>query len=357
VHTLDTLGFDPYFAAQLELILEHSPGLAPARVVADGRDLLQLAGCAAGFGELSGRLRGELRPMQRPTTGDWVAVADGPDRAIIHHVLDRKTLLRRRAAGSDAAVQVVAANVDVFFVVTSADRDFSPRRLERYLTAVWDGGARPCIVLNKVDVITDVAPLLRAAEAVAPAVPVQAVSAQTGTGMDALQTHLSVGTTFGFVGSSGVGKSSLINRLLGQEIQTTKELRASGKGRHTTTRRELVVLPGEGILVDTPGMREFGMVADDGGLGTAFPEIVRFAEGCRYRDCRHESEPGCAVRAAVAAGELPAERLDSYVRLRRELDSADVRRDPVLGANTKRRWKSIHKQMRAFAKAERKRER
>lgn len=355
---LDRLGFHPFFAAQLEL-LPDAADLRPARVIADSGGIYELAGCRAPLGELSGRLRHTARPADRPTTGDWVAVDDSADRAVIHHVLDRRTLLRRRAAGSDSLPQLVAANVDVFFIVTSANRDLSPRRIERYLTAVWDSGARPVIVLNKIDLVTDLvddaAAMRQAIEEVAAGVPVISASAHAGTGLDELRDQLAVGVTIGFIGSSGVGKSSLINRLLGHDAHATNDTRADGKGRHTTTRRELIVLPDGGILIDTPGMRELGLIADDAALEATFSDIARLAEQCRFRDCTHHNEPGCAVQAAAEAGTLAQERVHSHHKLRNELAAAEARRDPVLAANTKRRWKTIHKEIRAFSKSNHKR--
>lgn len=349
--SLEDLGYGPFYAVQMELF-EDGEELAPARVSATSHGLYELAGCEATEGELSGRLRRALGSKTRPTTGDWVAVAVTDGAAVIHHVLERQTVLQRRAARSLTEAQVVAANVEVFFVVTSANLDLNPRRLERYLTAVWDSGARPVIVLNKIDLVSDLGPLLQTIEEVAFDIAVVGVSALAGTGLDSLRGQLTRGTTFGFIGSSGVGKSSLINRLLGHDAQVTDDIRSDDRGRHATTRRELVVLPEGGVLIDTPGMRELGMLEGSGGLETAFSEVAELAEGCRFGDCQHDSEPHCAVRAAVESGALAAERLLSYQNLRREQASAETRRDPVLNANTKRRWKAIHKSMRAHPKTD-----
>jgi ribosome biogenesis GTPase len=276
---------------------------------------------------------------------------------VIHHVLDRRTVLVRRAASSDALPQVVAANVDVFLIVTSANLELNPRRLERYVTAVWDSGAVPVIVLNKLDLVVDPAPLLEDIESIAPGVTVLGASAHAGDGTGELARFVTPGTTVGFIGSSGVGKSSLINRLRGAEARATGAIGNDDKGRHTTTRRELVVLPGGGIVIDTPGMRELGMVGDTSGLDTAFAEIAERAEHCQFRDCRHEGEPDCAVRDAVETGALPRERLDSYHKLKRELAAAEVRSDPRVGANSKRRMKAISRQLRSFDRLSDKRRR
>lgn len=339
---LDDLGYAPYFSVQFELLPDCGE-LAPARVSAMSHGLYQLVGGHTGLGELSGRLREGLRPIERPTTGDWVAVTTGAERATIRHVLDRRTLLKRRAAHSDGVPQAIAANVDVFFIVTSATLELNPRRIERYLTAVWDSGANPVLVLNKVDLVSGGVVPLDILKGVASGAPVVAVSAATGAGMTELLEHFPPHSTVSFIGSSGVGKSSLANRILGQPLQATQAVSAEAKGRHTTTQRELILVEGRGVLIDTPGMREFGVLEDAGGLDATFADIADLATGCRFRDCRHEGEPGCAVLAATETGELSTTRLMSYHKLKREIAAARRRQDPVLAANTKRRWKAIAK--------------
>jgi ribosome biogenesis GTPase len=352
--SLEDLGYSPFFSAQVERFDLVRSGLVPARIAADGPGIYPLLGCQALLGELSGRLRHEIHGSERPAAGDWVAVADDAERAVIHHVLRRRTAMVRRAADTEATAQVIAANVDVICLVTSANRDLNPRRIERYLTAVWESGAEPVVVLNKVDLVADVAPLIDSIAAVALAVPVVQVSALTGAGVDELRTHVGLGCTVGLVGSSGVGKSSLINRLVGRDVQHVSDIREDdARGRHTTTRRELVLLSGGGVLIDTPGMRELGLIEDEGGVDTAFADIAAIALGCRFNDCLHEAEPGCAVQAALYSGTLSAERLKSYRKLLREIAAAERKRDPVLAANERRRWKSIHKEMRALSKADR----
>lgn len=350
--TLESLGYGDFFAEQLEALRAQAPELVPARVIAEGQTTFGLAGCRAELGELPGRVRRDARAGGRPLVGDWVAVVDAepPARAQILHLLDRRTALVRRAAGTRAEEQVVAVNVDVFFIVTSANRDFNERRLERYLAAVWNSGARPVVVLNKVDLVDDPAPLLDAIGGVALGVPVVAASAATGTGLDALREHIGPGTTVGFIGSSGVGKSTIVNRLVGTELQATGGLRDDDRGRHTTTGRQLIVLPEGGVLVDTPGMRELGLLDDAGGLDASFPDVAQLAEHCRFRDCAHEGEPGCAVTGAVAEGRLPAERLEAYRKLVREIEAAERKRNPALAGRAKARWKAIHKAQRQRAK-------
>jgi ribosome biogenesis GTPase len=346
--TLVSLGFDDFFASQLERL--GNPQWVPARIVAEGQSSFHLAGCRAPLGDLSGTLRGSLTKVERPVVGDWVAVVDGADRASIQHVLERRTTLLRRAAGTLAEPQVVAVNVDVFFVVTAVNREFNERRLERYVAAVLNSGAEPVIVLNKVDLADDLAPLLEAIERAAIGVPVVRASAASGEGVDALRAYIGTGKTVGFIGSSGVGKSSLMNRLLGREAQAVGGLRGDERGRHTTTARQLIELTGGGVLIDTPGLRELGLLDDAGGVDTSFVDVMAFAERCRFRDCAHEGEPGCAVLAAVASKELPAERLASYRKLQKETAAVARKNDPVLAGRTKARWKEVHRALRARAK-------
>lgn len=346
--TLAALGFDDFFAAQLAR--SGNPQWVPARIVAEGQNSFHLSGCRAPLGDLSGKLLGSLTKTERPVVGDWVAVIDGPERASIQHVFERRTALLRRAAGTLAEPQVVAVNVDTFFVVTAVNRDFNERRLERYVAAVWNSGAQPVIVLNKVDLEADLVPLLEAIDRAAIGVPVVRASAASGEGIDELRAFIGEGKTVGFIGSSGVGKSSLTNRLLGREVQAVGGLRGDERGRHTTTARQLIELEGGGVLVDTPGLRELGLLDDAGGVETSFADIAALAERCRFRDCAHENEPGCGVLGAVASGELPAERLASYRKLLAEIAAAERKRDPILAGRTKARWKEVHRALRARAK-------
>ncbi len=341
---LEQLGFSPFFRDRFAQV--DDPALVPARIASEGRGVYRLLGCRAARGELKGTLRAQLTPEMRPAVGDWVAVRDGDDLAIIHAVLERRTALVRRAAGSAANAQVVAANIDLVFIVTAVTRDYNPRRIERYLAAVWDGGAEPVIVLNKSDLDGDIPAMRDELAVIAPGVPVVGTSTVTAEGLDELRRFLAPGKTIGLVGSSGVGKSSIVNRLLGDEAQDTRATRRDEKGRHTTTRRDLVVLPQGGLLIDTPGMREFGLVEDGGGVDTLFMDIVEIATRCHFRDCSHQGEPGCAVLAAVESGELDGQRLQSYLKLQREIAAAERRRDPEQAHNTKKRWKSIHKEIR-----------
>jgi len=348
--TLASLGFDEFFSSQLAALDDAS--WVPARVSSEGQSSFHVSGCRAPLADLSGRLLKTLDKLERPVAGDWVAVIDSADRASIQHVFERRTALLRRAAGTLNEGQIVAANVDVFFVVTAANRDFNERRLERYVSAVWSSGAEPVVVLNKIDLDADLAPMLDAIERAAIGVPLVRASAASGAGLDDLRAHIRPGRTVGFIGSSGVGKSSLMNRLIGSEVQAVAGLRNDDRGRHTTTSRQLIELAEGGLLMDTPGMRELGLLDDAGGVEASFADVAAFAEQCRFRDCKHEGEPGCAVAAAVVSGELTAERLASYRKLQREIAAGERKRDPILAGRTKARWKEIHRAMRARSKVD-----
>jgi ribosome biogenesis GTPase len=256
--------------------------------------------------------------------GDWVAVR-AP--ATVDAILSRKTAFVRKAAGTDVVEQVVAANVDVVFLVTAFDADLNIRRLERYLAAGWESGAQPVIVVNKSDLAADPAGELAEVEAIAFGVPVHAVSCREADNLDGLTAYFAGDRTVALLGSSGVGKSSLVNRLLGGERQEVGGLRGDGRGRHTTTARELFAVPGGGLVLDTPGMRQLGLWDAGGGLGEAFDDVASLSAECRFADCAHESEPGCEVLAAVADGRLDPDRLESYRKLLRELRHLELKTD------------------------------
>ena len=256
-----------------------------------------------------------------PAVGDWVAVRQRPeDGAVIVGVLPRRTAFTRRAAGEPTGEQVVAANVDVVFVVMGLDRDYNPRRLERYLLMARESGAAPVILLTKPDLSPDLPAHIRDVTTLAGDIVVHVVNPKRGEGVEQLHAHLAAGRTAALLGSSGVGKSTIINRLVGVDVQRTREVRASdSRGRHTTTHRELVMLPGGGLIIDTPGMRELQLWGAADAVRETFDDIDALAAGCHFTNCRHRDEPRCAVKAAVAEGTLPAERLDSYVKLQDEL--------------------------------------
>jgi ribosome biogenesis GTPase len=347
--TLEDFGWDDGWRVAWEAVAEGTHG-APARVISVHRDGFVVR-TAEGerTAELSGRLRRRADDeAARPAVGDWAAVRLPPGEGVsmLQALLPRRTHLGRKVPGPSTAVQVVAANVDVVLIVGGLDGDYNPRRLERALVLAWDGGARPAIVLNKADLLPPdvLATRLRATEDVAPGVPVLAVSAVTGEGLDRLQESLAPGQTAALIGSSGVGKSTLVNRLLGAERQRTAEVRAhDSRGRHTTTHRELLRLPGGALLVDTPGLRELQLWAAPDALEGTFADVDALAAACRFADCAHGEEPGCAVMAAAADGTLGPARLESYRKLQRELRHLALRQDERGQREQKQRWRVIHK--------------
>ncbi len=348
--SLAGLGWDPDWASAFRP--HGGTGWAPARVLAAHRDAWVVGGSDGDRDAVvSGRLRHQaLGPADLPAVGDWVAAAGTrtSGACVIHAVLPRRTAFRRGtgddgAAQSLADEQVLAANVDTALVVTGLDGDFNLRRLERYLAVAWSGGTTPILVLNKADLDVDVDGFRVAAQAIAPGVEVRPVSALDGAGVvDLAADHLNPGTTAVVLGSSGVGKSTLVNALLGEDRQRTGAVRADdARGRHTTTHRELIRLPGGAMLIDTPGLRSLGVSGAADGIGAAFSDIEDIAAGCRFRDCRHEAEPGCAVRAALANGSLDEDRFESHRKLEREAAYVARASDPRLQAAERKRWRAI----------------
>ncbi|GAM97480.1 probable GTPase related to EngC [alpha proteobacterium U9-1i] len=325
-------------------------GLSAARVVAHHRGLWRLvteAGECAG--RLSGRFAADAAQGEHPVVGDWLAIErvgnDGD--ALIQALMPRKSTFSRRAAGG-VGVQIVAANVDIAFLVASLNNDLNPRRLERYLVATRDSGATPVIVLTKADLSADVAGERQAVADIAAGAPVVTLSALTGQGLQALDQWLRPGVTAALLGSSGAGKSTLLNALAGSALMSTGAVReADDRGRHTTTHRELFRLPSGALLIDTPGMRELGLVADDAALDESFTDIAELMPGCKFTNCTHASEPGCAILAALADGSLSAERWQSYLKLQRELAFEVRKEDPAAEAANRTKWKQIHKDQRA----------
>lgn len=330
--SLAALGWSEFFESQYQSL--GTPDLVRARVAVEYQDRYHLLGAEGPlWAQLSGTLLREANTtrVRRPAVGDWVGVqpSAGEGMATIVHLFERRTRFVRQAAGKKPELQVVAANIDAVFVVTSFLQDFNARRIERYLTCVHESGARGVLVLNKIDLCPDPQPFIEQAHALAPGTPVLAASATEPRGLDALRAEIDAHGTIALVGSSGVGKSTLVNWLLGAEVQKTAPVREhDGRGRHTTTHRELILMPGGGILIDTPGMRELQLWSAADGLSEAFPEVATLAGKCRFRDCRHLSEPGCAVQRALRQGTLARERFDGYLALRAEIEAAGRRLTP-----------------------------
>ncbi|MGZ3377878.1 MAG: ribosome small subunit-dependent GTPase A [Phenylobacterium sp.] len=334
-------------------------GLVPARVIVQQRNLYRLV---ADSGEIEGRISGLFRHEAAdggyPVTGDWVAVALKGDAAVIAHILPRSTAFTRMAAGTAKDMQVVAANVDMALLSASLNADLNLRRIERYLATAYESGASPVILLTKADACDDPDPLVESVQAIAFGVPVLAVSVRTGQGLAELSTLLAPGKTAVLLGSSGVGKSTLVNALAGVEKMATKDIREhDAHGRHTTTHRELILLPCGALILDTPGMRELALWDAEAGVAAAFAEttaqVEAIAEACRFRDCAHDKEPGCAVRAALADGTLDEERWRSFQKLQRELAHTERKDDPLAASAERKRWAAIHKAGRARMKSKR----
>jgi len=323
---LGALGWNPELAEQLE------PGLAPGRVVAAHRAAYDVQ---TADGNVRTRLPGRLLHENLDVAvGDWVGLGD----RLIRTVLPRRSAIVRQVAGRTAEKQTLAANVDLAFVVTSLGPELEPRRIERYLVTIWESGAIPEIVLTKADRMEDPWEYVAAVEAVAIGIPVHVVSGLTGQGCDALRARLQPGVTAVLIGSSGVGKSTLVNRFAGTDRMAVKETRADDdEGRHTTSHRELIELPGGGLLIDTPGIREL-QLWDGGGIDEAFADVEDLAATCRFNDCSHGSEPGCAVNASLESGALAQERYDSWRKLQRELRAIAIRADARLRREEKRKW-------------------
>jgi ribosome biogenesis GTPase / thiamine phosphate phosphatase len=351
VFGLAQLGWGADFEQEFEQYA--AAGLVPGRVAVQHRGAYDVY---TARGEVRAGLPGRLLHdagdrAELPAVGDWVAL-DAPvgGQTTVRAVLARRTAFVRTAASDQHRVserQVVAANVDVVFLVSALAEDFNLRRIERYLVLAWESGARPAVVLTKADLCADVDGAVREVESVAIGVAVHAVSNVTGEGVDELRPYFAGNSTVAALGSSGVGKSTLINLLSGREVAATGEVRHDGRGRHTTARRELLPVPGGGFFLDTPGMRELQLSDAPVGVDDAFDDVAGLATQCRFSDCAHEAEPGCAVQEAIREGRLEPERLTSFRKLQRELAALERKLDARAKAEERKKW-------RRFARSQRK---
>ncbi|HEY0493683.1 MAG TPA: ribosome small subunit-dependent GTPase A [Candidatus Dormibacteraeota bacterium] len=341
---LDRLGWSQWFEDRFKPFRD---GLfEPGRVSADYGVAFTVS--TAG-GDRVGRATGKLRhdgtgPNDRAVVGDWVAFEPGiGESGSIHAILERKSAFSRKVAGETTQEQVMAANIDRVFVVSALSEDLNQAKLERYLTIGWESGALPVVLLTKADLSLDLQAVRESVEAIAPGATVLVTSSVSGEGLDLVRNELGPGITAVLVGPSGVGKSTLINRLTGRDDLATGAIRSDGKGRHTTTHRQLIPIESGGMIIDTPGLRELQLWHGEEGLDQTFDDIAQLALGCRFNNCDHESEPGCAVQAAILDGTLPAGRLASYRKLGREIRAMRRREDKRLQIEDKNRWKAITK--------------
>ena len=350
MYSLEDLGWDAHFQSQLNI---DSAGWLPTRVAEEQRGayvLLSERGPISAT--VTGRLMHDATGREYfPAVGDWVLVEPLPGGgAIIRRLLERRSKISRKTAGERTDEQIIAANVDKAFLVTSLNQELNLRRIERYLAVIWDSGARPVVVLSKADLSTDALSIAKQVQTIAPGVEVLVTSAANGDGVAAVQSYLDPGRTAVFIGSSGGGKSSLLNRLMSAEVQLVRDIRSDSKGRHTTTSRQMMVLPSGGLVIDTPGLRELQLWDADEGIGQAFAEIDELVARCSFADCSHRAEPGCAVKAALDEGSLELDRFESYRKLQREQLFIDSKKGHGLKVTQRKKWKQIHKDNRQRTK-------
>ncbi len=355
---LYSLGYDDYFEQSFTSL--SAAGQIPARIASEQKDRYLLWG---NFGEKWAVLSGKLRYTavsreELPAVGDWIITeTSGDGEAVIHGVLPRRSKFSRGAAGEKTGEQIAAANIDTVFIVMGLDHDYNLRRLERYATVAWDSGASPVIILNKADLCDDAEERVRLAEESAPGIPVHAISAAASDNespREILLSYLKPGKTAVLLGSSGTGKSTITNLLLGAGEQKTAAVREDdSRGRHTTTSRQMFRLPSGGIVIDTPGMRELKLWSSEDSLEEVFSDIEGAAAACRFADCSHQGEPGCAVADAVAEGRISKERFASYLKLRRELAYLERRQNEGAARAERLRWKQIAKAVKGISKEKR----
>ena len=352
---LKALGWDEAWARAFEP--HASDGLIPARVAIEFNYLYRLY---AEAGELQAQHAGRMRHLaegrqQLSAVGDWVAVRPTPGEATatIEAILPRRSKFSRKVAGELTEEQIVAANIDTVFIVMGLDGDYNPRRLERYLALAYESGANPVIILNKADLADRLSEDIDEIRALAVGIPVHAISARTRSGVEVVDSYLGAGRTGALLGSSGVGKSTLVNALVGEEMLKTREVRAhDSRGRHTTRHRHLILLPANrGLLIDTPGMRELQLWTETDSVRDAFEDIDTLAAHCHFTDCRHRGEPRCAVTQAVEEGRLPADRLASYLKLQDELHALEARKDVRARIDEKRKTKNVQQSLKKLYKS------
>jgi ribosome biogenesis GTPase len=353
VPRLQDLGWNDHFAAAFA---EHAgPDVVPGRVALEHNHVYRvITETGERLAEAAGRMKHLAQGRSElPAVGDWVAVridAAG-ERSLIKAILPRQGKFSRKSAGELTDEQVIAANIDTVFLVSGLDGDLNPRRIERYLLLAAQSHAKPVIILNKADLADDVAEVMSLIKELAPEVPVHVISATEGTGIDQLRPYLGVGQTVALLGSSGVGKSSIVNRLMGEAILPTRSVRESdSRGRHASVHRQMLALPGSGLVIDTPGMRELQLWGVDEGFSGSFEDVAALGEQCRFRDCHHEKEPGCAVKAAVESGDLDASRFESFLKLQAERQALEKRQDERALLEQKRAGKLGSKALKAMQK-------
>jgi ribosome biogenesis GTPase len=352
MNNIEKYGYDNFYEAQIEQLKINDTNLIPARVIEVQKEQYKII---SNNGENRARLKGSIfydnKSVLYPTVGDFVLIKPNPlGDDTIYYVLERKSKFSRLDS-FNFIEQMVAANFDYVFILTSLNYDFNIKRIERYLTAAWQSGAMPVIVLTKSDLCEDYEEQKNKLEVIAPGVPVMAISSMNGDGINELKEYVKPYKTVVFLGSSGVGKSSLVNALFGEEKMVVSAIREDdSKGHHTTTYRELFMLPNDAIIIDTPGMRELGMWAVSDGLDTAFAEIEDLAKRCKFNDCSHQSEPGCAVKAALESGELTEERWKNYLKLRKEAAFAQQKETIAARLRDKARDRSLSKFQKEFKK-------